>query len=278
MNRKHKKRRRGDRPKQSYLTPGPGRIAALDTLRGAAIVGMIVDHIAWVAGQPIEPGSVRLWTRISMPVFCCVMGYLLAGKDIPPKLWRGSDRIDQKKARSQPNWNRFGQIVLAALCVDIIYFPFEGQFEILVSLALTWLLWAALRSDMVWCVAAFLFFRLDPTAGGWGWAVLDYPLSLVVPCVALGMLHRHAGWRVAVAVAGTMAGVIVGSHVLGWALVPPPSSYVLVAAPAAVLLLEGATRVPRWHLPPLEWIGRRPLTVYVVQYWVLLAVRYLASA
>ncbi len=274
MKRKRTNRRR--RGQSGARRPGPTspRIAALDALRGVAIVGMIVDHIAWVAGQPIEPGTVRIWTRLSMPLFCCLMGYLLAGKDAPPGSGRRVDRTGRGGAGARPNWARLGQIVVAAACVDAVYFPLEGQFEILVSLAAAWLLWALLRSWMVLGIVGFLLFRVDPTAGAMGWPWLDYPLSLVLPCVALGMVHRHAGGPAALTAATAMTLIVAGSQSVGWPLVPTPSSYVLIAAPAAVLLLDVAVRFPRWSIPAFEWIGRRPLVVYVGQYWLVLALRY----
>ena len=47
----------------------------LDSLRGLAIVLMIVDHVAGILyGQNIGESWIRFATRLSMPLFCVLTG------------------------------------------------------------------------------------------------------------------------------------------------------------------------------------------------------------
>ncbi|GIW97327.1 MAG: hypothetical protein KatS3mg111_0660 [Pirellulaceae bacterium] len=268
---RHQRRTRsGTRPDEE-----PTRIPELDLFRGLAIVLMVIDHVAWVFGQPIEPWSIRGVTRLAMPWFCWIMGYLLADRDAAERWWwRGSGEASAAGGRPA-NWQRWWQLVGAAVVVNVFYFPITGQLEILASLALTWLLWAVLRNGLVWGSVAFLLYRWDPTAGAWGRAWLDYPLSLVLPCVAQGMIWRLLGGRFAVAISAMTALGLLVADAGGWSLIARPSLYVLVAAPIAGACVVWARRGLPWRLAWLEWLGKRPLRAYVCQYALVLLLRQL---
>lgn len=254
-----KKRKKRQNKKRTPVQPRPkdsGRNQAFDTLRGLAVVLMIVDHVAGVIfEQSIEIGQLRFLTRLSMPLFCVLAGYLVAGK-------------------TNVNWSRILQVAGAAILVNAAYVPYYGLFEILVSLLICYLLFAALKDwTMVFAGAAMLY-SFDPTAPGpaeWLWNgesnLLDYPLSIVIAPFAIGIALKK--------LKGPLAFAPLLALLPAFWLVPAPSVYVLWFTPLAVLLVNLAERKPILNVPALEWIGRYPLRVYVVQYLVVLGIALL---
>lgn len=210
---------------------------------------MIVDHVAWlIFDQPIQLSSIRFATRLSMPLFCVITGYLLAG-------------------RQSVHWERVLQIAIAAGVVNLFYFTLYDQLEILASLLVCYLVYA-LTGNRFWIVLpVFLLFPQDPSA-----ARFDFPLSVVATCVASGVLLRAYRWKVACVTTVTVAVISLAC----W-LQPSESLwnststvYVLWFLPAAVGLVAIAERWPTLRLSWLEWIGLHPLSIYVTQYVVLL--------
>ena len=227
------------------------RNAALDALRGLAIVLMIIDHVAYYFFDiAIEPTNIRMLTRLSMPLFCGLMGYFLAG-------------------RAEVHWRRFYQLCLAACLVNVAFFTVHHKFEILASLLVAYALFIALRGNLVWGVAAVALTPWDITA-----AWFDYPLPVVIACVAQGMILGRWGWQ-----AGLLSGC---GLMLGWSVVAYPTAYILlyvlpssllIAAAAAIGGKEMARPAARWlnWLSWLSWLGRYPLSVYVTQYYLIFA-------
>ncbi len=217
------------------------RNAALDTLRGLAILLMIVDHIAYfILDIPIALDTLRIGTRLSMPLFCGLMGYFLAQKETI-------------------HWNRLYQLLLAAFAMNLVFFTIYRKFEILASLSICYALYLLCGRKMALLVVAVFFVGLDPTAR---W--FDYPLPIVLSCVAQGMVIRLYDWPVSLA-----AGVLV---TCGIALAQPPAEYVLYFVLPSTLLIGWAARHPSWRFRPLAWIGRYPLTIYLAQYFIILAI------
>lgn len=247
-----RRKKKLDRKKNLSPTkiPPATRNAALDTLRGLAILLMIVDHVAWLYfDQPIQPTSIRFVTRLSMPLFCVLTGYFAL---------RSSDT----------NWARLGQVLLAAIVVNFAYFTLYGRLEILASLLVCYLLIAACKAWFMLAALAFLLFPWDVSA-----AVFDYPISAVATCMAVGGIQRKWGWQIGLSMA-----VLISLSLLalrGWQgdfrIVSQPTVYVLIFLPLASGLLAVGTLRPAWSLRGLAWIGRYPLSVYVGQYFVLLA-------
>ncbi|MEZ6134976.1 MAG: heparan-alpha-glucosaminide N-acetyltransferase domain-containing protein [Pirellulaceae bacterium] len=228
----------------------------LDCLRGLAIFLMIVDHVAGMLLHiDIEPTSIRLATRLSMPLFSILMGFLLA-------------------ARTTVNWNRFFQLVLATAAINLLFFEAYRQVEILASLFVCYSVFLVLRKFFAVLFVAAFFFQFDPSV-----SLFDFPLSLVATCVAQGVILQVYGWRVA-AVTGALT-------LLGLAFVAPPSVYLLYFLLPATLLVAwaahsglanrgdqlGSGRSPPSWLKWLEVTGRYPLTVYLTQYFILFAIR-----
>lgn len=222
------------------------RNAALDVLRGVAILLMVVDHVAYFNfNVPIELTSLRIVTRCSMPLFCSLMGYFLVSKD-------------------RVNWIRFYQLLFAAAAVNVAFFTLYNKLEILASLLVCYVLYLGFRSWLCFAFVAVYFSQLDPSV-----LWFDYPLPIVLSCVAQGMILRKYGGRVAL-VTGCLITV-------GMLFVPPPATYVLIYVVPASLLIAWAAKYPemnpaRWHLQPLQFAGRYPLTVYLAQYFIILSI------
>ncbi|QDV27051.1 TraX family protein [Aureliella helgolandensis] len=216
----------------------PLRNRCLDTLRGLAITLMVVDHASDLFfNMNIEPSNVRMVTRLSMPLFCILMGYFLAR----------SRRV---------HWERLLQIGAATVVTNVLFYTLYGKLEILASLLVCYVGIVGLKLFFVPLVLAPFLFSWDASQ-----AVFDFPLSIVAGCVAQGVILRCGGLRVAIA-----TGIVLTVAAL---VVSEPSRYVLwFVLPATLLIALGIAR-PQWHLRGLEWIGRFPLSIYVAQYYLL---------
>lgn len=215
----------------------------LDAIRGLAIVLMIVDHAADLLFEiGIQPMSIRMPTRLSMPLFSILMGYFLAGS-------------------KQVNWNRFFQLMAATAIVNIAYFSIRSQVEILASLLVCYCLFLALRSFFVLLLPVAFFFVLDPSTN-----YFDFSLSVVVGCVAQGMVLRQFGVRAAVSTAMVL--------LVATMVVSPPTQYVLYFVLPATLMIAWGISQPNRSVPLLSTTGRFPLTIYVAQYYVLIALSF----
>ncbi|WP_153557922.1 acyltransferase family protein [Roseimaritima sediminicola] len=236
------------RPRHAADPSGGERIAALDALRGLAILLMVLDHVAgMLMDVRIEYTSVRFWTRLSMPLFCVLMGYFL----------------DPGRPRSL---HRFGQIALAAVAINVAYLWLYREVEILGSLLVAYTLFLMTGRAFVVFVAAAAFYPLDPSTP---W--FDYPLSIVLSFVAQGMILRHGG-----GLAATVSGCLLASGI-AWIGMGEPGDvnhllfYFILPATAAV---HWAARSSAGKVPVLDWLGRHPLSSYLVQYYVIFAVYF----
>lgn len=208
---------------------------------------MIVDHIAWFLNVPIEWGTIRFGTRLSMPLFCLLMGYFLI-------------------ARSKVHGRRWLQIALVALVLNLGYYAFFGQVEILVSLVVCYGVYSFLGKWFLGLVPVVYLFPWDPSVG-----FFDFPWTVVAGCVAQGMVLQRWGLRVALA---TGIGMLPACL-----LIPAPTQYVLYFVPVATLLGAWAADHPRYRLSWLEFVGRHPLKIYATQYLVILLLkRWLEAA
>ena len=259
---KKNRKRRGAKKHSGVVEPSnalTGRNRALDSLRGVAILLMIVDHVAFLFfDQNIELGQLRFFTRLSMPLFCILGGYLAAGKETV-------------------NWMRIAQVAVAACIVNLLYFPAYGQLEILVSLLLCYLGYAMIGKWMMLCAGGALLYAWDPTASSslaadlWSGkaCLLDFPFTIVATPFALGILLRKFGLPWAVGALLLLLPAI-------W-LIPEPTVFVLWLTPVALLLVAGGCSKPSYSLRPLELIGRYPLRIYATQYVVLLGLALLTQ-
>lgn len=213
----------------------------MDTLRAIAILLMIVDHIAGIWFEVnIEPTSVRFLTRLSMPLFCLLMGYFL----------QSNERL---------HWKRFSQLAAATVAINIAFYSLYGKVEILASLLVCYCLYAGLRSSFVLLFVAAFFFPWDPST-----EYFDFPLTLVATCIAQGVILKRYGLPVAVATSLL--------SLLAVMLVTPPGVYVIYFVLPATLLVGGAAARPQISVPWLTQLGRYPLTVYLTQYFIILAI------
>lgn len=231
---------------------------------------MIVDHIAWQFFDVlIAPGTVRFWTRLSMPLFCVLMGYFLASRWSATGL-AASGRASKETERPGPvlNWSRLGQIALAAAVLNVFYYTRYGQLEILASLLVSYGVFAVFTASggQRWfglAALAVFGFDLDPTriAVREGRELFDFPISVVVAIVAIGAILRNHGAILAVVSSLAMLAA-------SW-IVAPPTVYVIWFVPLAVLLVVLGERFTKVQVPALEQIGRYPLTIYTAQYLLL---------
>lgn len=218
------------------------RNSSMDSLRGLAILLMIVDHIAnfWFIVR-IEPTSIRMLTRLSMPLFAILMGYFLVRK---PEI----------------HWNRLLQVAAVSIAVNCFFFPIYGKLEILASLLVCyWLILLPAKFSPV-AVPLVLLFPFDPSA-----AVLDYPLTIVASCVALGQVLRYHGWKV-----GLACSLLISASAL---YIAPIAKLTVLMVPIATGLLIWGIYRPKLKVPGLDLAGRYPLTFYLVHYLIVLALR-----
>lgn len=217
------------------------RNRCLDTLRGFAIVLMVIDHAAdlwW--NVAIAPDTIRIVTRLSMPLFCGLMGYFLI-------------------VREHIAWNRLLQLGIATLVVNMAFFTVYRRLDILASLLVCYGIFIVFRKGLLVGLIAPFFFYWDESG-----RVFDFPISVVWCCVAQGAVVRLGGWRWGIA---TALLVTAGA----W-FVPPPTQYVLLfVLPATGLIAWGAGQAER-GVKWLEFLGRFPLTSYITQYYVLLVI------
>jgi len=236
-------------------TGSDSRNTAIDTLRGGAIVMMVVDHaIGLLLGQSISDSPVRAAMRLSMPVFCVLMGYYLP--DL--RTWRP---------------RRFVEIGVTAAIVNAVFYPTYGCVEILASLLVAGLLGVTCGRFFPVFVAAAFFYPWDPTdgwpVGGWsGGGPMDFPLSIVLSFVALGSLHARWGGRWS----GSVAILLTAFYPIAAGMTPGSVSPLLfLFVLPAVGLLWVCQRWPRNSIPGLCWLGQNPLKAYAAQYYGILA-------
>jgi uncharacterized membrane protein YcfT len=248
--RKSPRRGRPDSGKTAAAKTPPARNAFLDSLRGLAIVLMVVDHVAglWF-DVSIQDSHLRTATRLSMPLFCLLMGYFL-----DPDKFRGG---------------RLAQIAVACGLANAVFWPHYGSIEILGSLLVAYLISLAAGRFFPWFVLTILLYPVDPLRG---W--FDFPLTLVISFVALGMVVRRFGSWPAIGM-----GALTSAY--GFAIVWGEPSGVnhklcLFLLPATLLILAGR-RWPERGIWGLEWVGRWPLTIYLIQYYLVFAVASLLT-
>jgi uncharacterized membrane protein len=229
------------------------RNASMDSLRGLAIVLMVVDHGAGLLlDHSISNSSLRIAMRLSMPLFCLLMGYFL-------------------RPNSRFRVRRWAEIAITAGLVNLVFHPTYGCFEILASLLVAGLLGSFCGVFFPLLVLATLAYPIDPTDGWPSGGPLDFPLSLVVGFVALGSLHARYGAKPA----WIAATAITAFYPLAASLTPGSVSPLLLlfVLPAA-LLVSAAQRWPSLAVPGLTWLGQNPLKAYASQYYLIFAIAY----
>ncbi len=228
--------------------PPPTRNAAIDTLRGFAIVLMVIDHVAdlWL-GQSIGDSPIRWMTRLAMPLFCVLMGYFLP-----------ADR----------NWRlrRFVEIAATAVLVNAIFYPAYGCLDILCSLLIAGIVGTACGRFFPMFVLVAVLYPVDPTPAWPSGGPMDFPLSLVLSFVALGSLHARYGRKTA----GLASTILTAFYFPAVVLTPGSVSPLLfLFVLPATLLLCWAERYPKISIPGLEELGRNPLKSYAIQYYFI---------
>lgn len=219
--------------------PAVARDESLDTLRGLAIVIMIVDHfLMLVLSVEIEPYNGRFFTRLAEPLFALLVGYFLVG--------RGRRRVA----------SRLAPLFLAAALANLLFWGVFAKLEILATLLLVFALYLILAERLWVLLPAMALGAFDPTQ-----AYLDYPLSVVAAQVAMGML-LHQRWGLCLPLLAVAASVFL----------PAPIAYTAAFTLPAALLIEIARRRRGIALPVLAQVGRHALAAYVVQLVLIFAI------
>lgn len=254
-------RRRGQHPAKEPA--GKRRNGALDTIRGLAIVLMIVDHVAVLLFDiAIGPDNIRLLTRLALPLFAILLGYLLTNRiDRANRIDKGPG-LDATRHAAKGWLRRLGQVALASVAANLLFVPEFGRVEVLVSLLACMVLVPLLRRYFFLLVAAIALFPVDPTL-----AVFDYALTLTASLVAIGWVLGVYGFPKALLASLAVA-------LVGLTLVPLPPLYVLLFSMPAVCIVAVASVSPEWKVGWLAWLGRYPLTIYVGQYYVIFIIRW----
>ena len=229
-------------------TQSEGRNASLDTLRGIAIVLMVIDHATWIwFGLGIAETPIRFATRLSMPLFCVLMGYFF-------------------RPKTTPNFRRLGQISLACLIANLVFWPYCGRIEILSILLVCYLLFIATRQFFVIFVLSILLYPLDSST-----VLLDFPISIVLSFVAQGVVLGRFGILPALATGLLLASGAYWIHELEPNRVNHLLCYFII--PATLLVCLGGAK-PNLKIPGLTLIGRYPLSSYVLHYYLVMAVYF----
>jgi hypothetical protein len=234
----------GGRPGDRLSRP---RHAGLDSLRGLAIALMIVDHFAGIVLQISIHDSLRLATRLSMPLFCVLMGYFL-------------------QTERRLRLDRLGQILAAAIVANLLFWPYYHRIEILGSLLVAYLVFLAAGRFFPALVLSILLYPVDPLAR---W--FDFPPTIAVSFVAQGMLLRRWGMPAA----GLSGAILVAAGLWIQEMEPGGVNHKLCwfVLPATLLVYL----VEPWksaRITLLHWAGRHPLSCYLAQYFVIFALAY----
>jgi hypothetical protein len=209
------------------------RIESMDALRGLAIVVMFFDHILFFSeNSSFDPFSPRFFTRIAEPIFAVLVGYFLIGRETKNMVFR------------------LFEILMVAFFVNMLFFLALGKFEILASLALSYIAYFALKDRIVFLLPAFMLFSIDPTR-----PFLDYPLSIALSQVALGAAIRKG-----------LSPFLPLIFLAAPLFVPAPYVYPALFAILAGLLVLLAQRFKDIKVPVLSQIGKRPLLYYMAQF------------
>ena len=215
------------------------RIEGMDFLRGFSIALMFYDHILGIGFlERIQPFNGRFWTRLSEPLFALLFGYFLVGR---------------KKSRL---FLRAVEIAGTALIVNFGFYLVTGRFEILVSFLATAFLYMLIGERIKFLVPVVFLYPIDPTR-----PFLDYPLSIVLGQTAIGMMIREGRTKQAVASSFLF--------LLGLFFTNPPWQYTVIftfLASMIMMVFSSVKELKDLKLEPLNYIGKRPLFFYVLQY------------
>jgi len=223
------------------------RDAVIDSLRGLAIVVMMIDHVSMlVFGQGFELFGIRFFTRIAEPLFAIIFGYLLIG------------RSKQGLAR------RLKEILLVALLANIVYFSITQKLEILVSFAIATIAYYFLGSRLRYLIFFFILYPVDFTKH-----FLDYPMSIVISQVAFGMFLRELKQT-------AQLSPLFICFLLGPFIVPVPLGWTLGFTAFAGGLFLIAKRA-QFNVSLFSTVGKKPLTYYLLQYIVILLIAILVN-
>lgn len=159
------------------------RTERLDQYRGIAVLLMVADHVlaigvavALLHGTPLSPAAVsrlrlvRLTvTRLALPLFAGVSGYLLADRD-------------------GPSSRRRLQLVAAAVVAQVLFAPLPGMsdVDVLVVIVVAQLAWPLVRRRPAEaaCAGIVLAFNLPSLPHGW----TGYSPMLVLAFMCVGAL------------------------------------------------------------------------------------------
>ncbi len=254
-----------DTSEQKYLPKTlDNRNAALHSLRGLAILLMTVDHACGILGSvKIAPDTIRFATRLSLPLFAVLMGFLFAASSRSATTNESGETRDDSPTRRQ--LGRWTQIAAAAVVANLMTYAQLGKLEILASFYIVYGLYLLLGQRLQWLLIALPFFQFDPSI-----PYFDYSLLLVASLVACGIVLGRSGLQVALPVSLAMVAVSLP-------LIPAPSGYVVWFLPLAVLMVSGANQWRELQHPWLAKLGRFPLTAYLIQYAAIMLIKILST-
>jgi len=241
------------------IEPVESRNEAIDSLRGGAILLMIIDHFSVILFDiPIAPDTIRFATRLSLPIFAILLGSLL----MENRAFLDASTGFRRWVRTTPAQNRrFLQITLASIAISFVYCPYFQKIDILASFSLVYLIFMVLGNRFIVLYGAILLYPFDVSG-----QVFDYPITIVVSLVSVGMILRRNGLSIAL-----VCSLLLAAY--GIAVVPPPMSIVLAFSLPATLLCGLAKSWPEMSNRWLAIMGRYPLRVYVIQFYAIFALR-----
>jgi hypothetical protein len=212
------------------------RIEGLDFLRGFAIIIMFFDHVAAIAfSQGIEPFNVRFFARVAEPIFSLLFGYFLLG--------RNKRRLAF----------RLAEIFFVAVLINIFFYSVTGVFDILVDFLVIGIFYMVVGDALKYFFPVVFLTPIFPE-------ILDYPLPFVLSQVSLGMLIREFNKerRVIFPFLVFLASAFFISVPLQYSIF-----FTLVAG---VLVLIFSSSLRDFEFFPVNFMGKRPLLFYSLQY------------
>ena len=218
------------------------RIGIVDAARGAAVLGMVVDHAAWdlhfygvMETDPSVAGSWRLFAHAVAASFLFVSGFslVLAQENRP-----GPDHAI----------GRLSKLALAALAVT----------------GATWLFTPAeaVRFGILQCVLVANIVALPMLQAPLAVPIVVAGIAILTPIIAAGRVSSAAWWL------GLSEQV---PATLDYQPVFPWIGVVLIGVVLGRLVGAALSREQPFSSLPLEWLGRRSLFIYLIHQPLLFA-------
>ncbi len=221
------------------------RIIGFDTLRGFAILLMIIDHVAAIIfSMEINEHTIRFFTRLSEPLFILLFGYFLYKRTQKSILFR------------------LIEIMIVAFVINIFFYSLLNVFDILASISVFYILFILIGAPILIFFLSFLFSYFDFT-----YLFFDYPISIVTMQACIGYFMREARENKQLKSIFYLSLFLFFLTFFFW---QKPHSYsIIFTFPALFIFMVFEKYLTNFSIWPLTLFGRYPLASYAIQYIVI---------